>query len=337
MRRLVDSRTGVVTVTAVSAALVGSLVFAALGLLAGPAPGPDPVEAANPGSVAPGPDGSPPLAGPSAGPSAPPSKSSTTGRSLSPGVSGGTPSPSAASHADAPSENLRRLADALRFSYKSTTGAMVAPAGLNLTSPVEISVLWDEGGPRPTRATQDYNNTTGNRSIFLFPAGDGRARAVGSVVTLAERRTDGAVTYAVRSRVTIEPLYDITVSSLVFTLLTDCDLLATDVRLYWLGADGGGGQFRRGMHENESATVTDFARTYREVGQSSNLLVPLIVFYDHDPYDFRGPPGANTNGPLPLGADRTIDFGLSDPENSACVARVRYGVKFQLREYLYIE
>ena len=69
---------------------------------------------------------------------------------------------------------------------------------------------WDELGARPTRATQDYNNTTGNRSLFLFPAGDGSTRKVANVITLSERAANGetTATYAVRSDVTIEPLYD---------------------------------------------------------------------------------------------------------------------------------
>jgi hypothetical protein len=342
MRRLLDRRTGVVvTVTGAGSAVVGLLVFGALGLLAGPAPGPDPVEAANPGSVASGPGGPPPAQSPG-GPSAPSSKSSqssTTGPSWLPGPSGGTPSPSAATHADAPSDNLRRLADALRFAYKSTTGAMVAPAGLNITAPVEISVLWDEGGPRPTRATQDYNNTTGNRSIFLFPAGDGRARAVKSVVTMAERRADGADVYAVRSNVTIEPLYDITFSPVVFTLLTDCEVFETEVKLYRVTPTDGVGLFERSMNEGQSATISDFGQTYREVGQSSNLRTPYFdLINDDGPWgEFPGPPGTNPNPPLPLGEDRTVDVGISERKNSACVGRIRYGIKFQLREYLYLE
>jgi hypothetical protein len=338
-------RAGVLaTVTGVGAGLVGVLVFAVLGLVEGPTHVPDPVEAANPGSVAsdPGRSAPPSRREPPSVPSAPPSRSSTTGPSWSPGPSADTPSPSGGAHADAPTENLRRLAAALRFTYKSTTGAMAVPGGLNLTAAVEISMLWDEVGPRPTRATQDYNNSTGNRSIFLFPAGDGRTRSVASVVTLSERNVDGAAIYAVRSTVTIEPLYDITISPLLFTLVTDCDAIgATEVNIHWLGAIGRGiGTYEQSMHENGSVIVTAFGRTYREVGQSSNIRFPLIVFWDSDPSlgnVFYGAPVANTNPSLPLGEDRQIDVGISDLRNSACVGRVRYGITFQLREYLYLD
>jgi hypothetical protein len=233
MRGPGDRRVGVlVAVTGASALVVAMLVFAVLGFLVGPVEAPNPasapnaVEAANPRSVASGP-GLPSQGEPPSGPSAPASRPSTAGPSWPPGSSAGTRSPSAGAPGDAPSENLRRLAVALRFTYKSTTGLLTVPAGLNLTASVEISMMRDEVGPRPTLATQDYNNATGNRSIFLFPPGDGRARAVASVVTMAERGANGTAIHAVWSNVTIEPLYDITVAA--------------------------------------------FGRSYREVGQSSNL------------------------------------------------------------------
>jgi hypothetical protein len=66
----------------------------------------------------------------------------------------------------------------------------------------------------------------------------------------------------------------------------------------------------------------------------------LIVFWDEDPDPLGGFPAnpvVNTNPPLPLGEDRTMDVGMSDRQNSACVGRLRYGIKYQLREYLYLE
>jgi hypothetical protein len=243
-------------------------------------------------------------------------------------------------HAGAPTDNLRRLATALRVKHKSTTGVMTVAAGLNLTAPVEISVLWDEVGPRPTRATQDYNNAAGNRSLFLFPPGDGRPRRVAVVITLAERLPDAtSAPYAVRTNVTITPLYDVTVSPLRFTLEDDCDLVRdTEILLYWLRPDGSAGQFRWSLIEGQTVSVPGFAATYREAGVSTGLEEPPLKFYEDD-FDggasFHGPPGRTGRALLP-GGNRAVDrytYAINDVQ---CGARYRYDITFQLREYLYL-
>jgi hypothetical protein len=185
MRGLMDRRLGVLaTVAGAAVGLAGALVFAGFGPLAGPESPSNPAEAPNARPAVSDPD-RPNLPGPTSSPSMP-GPSSVPGRSSRPSRTDGGPSASPDAHADAQTENLRRLATALQFKYKSTTAVLRVPAGLNLTASVEISVLWDEAGLRPTRATQDYNNATGNRSLFFFPAAEGRARAVANVVTLAE-------------------------------------------------------------------------------------------------------------------------------------------------------
>jgi hypothetical protein len=338
MRGFTDRRLGLLaTVTGAAVGLVGLLLFAGFGPLAGPEPPSNPAEAANARPAVSNSD-RPDPAGPSSSPSVP-GPSSASGRSSGPSRPEDSPSASAGAYVDAPSENLRRLASALQFKYKSTTAVLRVPAGLGLTAAVEISVLWDEAGLRPTRATQDYNNATGNRSLFFFSVEDGRARPAASVVTLAERRADGEIsgTYAVRSNVSIKPLYDIAVSPLTFTLQLDCDTVgASELHIRWYYPDGERGIHEVSTFEGESYAIAAFGRTYREV-DASNLRVPAIVFYETDvAAGFYGFPDAHGQPLLP-GNDRAVDvmaYARNDPQ---CGARLRFGITLRLREYPYLE
>ena len=332
MRAFRNGRVSVLaTVTGISVGLAGVLLFVRFGPPVG-AESANPAEAANVRSAAGNPR-RPPLGMPSF-PSLPGHRPGSS-PSASAGPSAG---PSAAPLVDAPTENLRKVVAAVRFKYKSTTGVLMVPPGLNLTGPVEISMLWDEGSSRPTRATQNYNNTTGNRSIFLFPAGDGGARPVANILSLRELGVDGAYT-AVRSNVTIEPLYDVTVSPLTFTLLVDCDVaFDTEVILKWRGVSGGVGAYEMSMSREQVRSVAAFGQTYQEVGQSANLQEPTVVFYDDDNIggDFFGYPGASEL-PLVLGKDRTFDRHVHARNYGVCEARIQYSITYRLREYLYLE
>ena len=314
-------------------AIVVAFGVAACGPSAGPDPATNPPGAAGPGSGAPDPVSAPVPS------SSTPSPTRQTTRPSRPGPTGG-PSASANTFADAPSDNLRLLARALQFKYKSTTGVMMVPPNLRLTAPVEISMLWDERGPRPTRATQDYNNATGNRSIFFYPTGNGLRRPVNNVVTLAERTTAGefVATYAVRSNVTIEPLYNIYVSNLQFTLLTDCDPVgASEVFLQWLTPTNDDGEFKASTYQGSTFTITKFAHAYTEVGVSAALQVPVIAFHEEDPGGFYGRPiASNPPDQLLPGSDHSVNVVVNTGDVN-CQARLQYGVVYRFQEYPYLE
>jgi hypothetical protein len=328
MRAFRNRRVSVLaTVTGVGVGIAGVVLFARFGPPVGPESY-DPAEAANASSVA-GDPRKPPAGMPSL-----PFPSLPGGR---PGSS--SSSPSGAPTVDAPTENLRKVVAALRFTYKSTTGVLIVPPGLNLTGTVEISMLWDEGSARPTRATQNYNNATGNRSLFLFPTVDGRTRPVANVLSLREPGVEGAYT-AVRSNVTIEPLYDVSVSPLTFTLEDDCDLAGdSEMLIRWRSPDGRLGQFEVSMSEGQLRTAVDFKQTYQEAGRSTNLQEPTVIYFEDDGAfggDFFGYPTAS-RPPLVLGKDLVVDrYGYAQ-NDVQCGARIKYSITYQLREYLYLE
>jgi hypothetical protein len=145
-------------------------------------------------------------------------------------------------------------------------------------------------------------------------------------------------TYAVRSNVTIRPLYDITVSPLTFTLSLDCDTVgASEIHLRWYYPDGDGGIHEVSTFEGESYTIAAFGRTYREVGQSSDLRVPAVVFYEIDiAAGFHGYPDNHGQLLLP-GGDRAIDVMAYARNDAQCGARLQFGITVRLREYPYLD
>jgi hypothetical protein len=72
------------------------------------------------------------------------------------------------------------------------------------------------------------------------------------------------------------------------------------------------------------------------VGQSSGFRQPTIVFYELDGLaNFYGPPTGDGLLLLP-GTDRSVDRSVY-ARNDSCLGRIRYGITFRLREYLYLE
>src|SRR5689334_17645105 len=74
-------------------------------------------------------------------------------------------------NSNAPTANLKQVANNLQLRVRSVSAVVTLPAGLNLTHPVSVSILF--GGQR---VTQPYNNAAGNRFPATFPANDGSRR-----------------------------------------------------------------------------------------------------------------------------------------------------------------
>jgi hypothetical protein len=308
------------TVTGISLGMAGVLLFVRFG----PPPTPDsaapnPAAAAHARSAA---ANSGSAASTARGPGLPPP----------PGASqNAPPNP----YGDAPTANLKRVANALRWNNKSITAVVTLPAGLNLTAPVDVSILFGAYGPR---ATQTYNNATGNRYVHNFPDRDGLKRPEELIISLMERGANGDNSaYAVRPTVQIEPLYDLSTSPLRFLLVNDCDDVgASEVLLQWLYPDYQPGKFTRGMRGGQSIDIAAFARTYLEVGQSANLKEPKFTFNEEDPGGFYSAPDPSVaSPPLLPGTTRTINLTEYGPR--FCSAQLRYTVTYRLRQYLFLD
>lgn len=140
-----------------------------------------------------------------------------------PGPPGGVAAPpeapaqTPASNDTAPTDGLRRLANAMSIKTRSVTVQVSFPR-LDGTTPTEISIGF--AGPRQT---QEYRFYAGNRFVHSFPVADGRPQRAYVSVTLRELTPEGK-RYSVDTFVDLEPLYDVVLGELILSQTGDCDL-----------------------------------------------------------------------------------------------------------------
>jgi len=242
------------------------------------------------------------------------------------GPSAGTNAPLSGPGADAPSNNLAWIGQAIRTRTKSTTVVVEIPAGIPVTGPVAINVRF--GG---RVVDQTYAAGTGNRILHNYGVG-GPARHETVNVRLVESAT--GLVYAMDLTLTIEPLYDVTIGALHFDELAPCDLIAeADPEIGWRNAEG---KIRNAEPEvvDGTAKVDNFADTYTEVALANGLLLPEVRWWDGDLWlDFHGFNfGAIAEQPLLPTTSRPISW-VQDEADGQCNAAFSYELTVQLRWY----
>ena len=127
---------------------------------------------------------------------------------------------------------------------------------------------------------------------------------------------------------------------MVIELLRDCDLVrASEVRVYWAGPDGHNGKWQADTFGGSTFTLSEFARTFTEVGTSADLREPNIVFYEGDPSTttfFSTHPGQGDRPLLP-GDDHAFDQVILSKGDANCGLWVRHSITYTLREYPFLE
>jgi hypothetical protein len=237
----------------------------------------------------------------------------------------------------APTANLKIVASYLQLKSKSVTVVVTLPAGLGTTNRVDVSVAFDERGPNSQRITQTYSNAKGNRIIANLADGGGQRRQVQIVTSLAEMAPNGSHVgvYAVRSTVNLEPLYDISLGHFHAYLYNDCDSVGdSEPHVYWAHADGQRGDAEVSMSAGEDVPVPNFARTFTEAGQTTNLKLPTFLLWEEDVEvgEFRkSPPVPFT--PLLPGTAHTVAFSLTARNDNSCNVKLSYRITYTLRQY----
>lgn len=259
----------------------------------------------------------------------------------------------------APTANLTAVANALQLRHKSLTTQAYIPPGLRVTQLVEISI----GFYSPTgnnRITQTLSVERGNRFLYNDREGDGRPRQIHVDIALRELQPGGQ--YFTFSRlVDLDPLYDVTISPLKFTLQENCDLVgANEIRFSWWPPDEEHAysdtqrRFSKNTQEKIPFTIQAFAWARSEVNTSVNLLTPGMYFEELDPtYGPSFSPTGSTfiRRKLLPGRTHTLrallpeyDYTFHyDPEAggppytfSGCLAIVEYTTTYTLRLYPYL-
>lgn len=239
-----------------------------------------PAGAGTGGTVAPPAPGTAPE-GQAAGDAAPPS-----GPVIHKGVvfppSTEAPKPTAA----APTAALSSIANATVIRSRSVSTIVTVPAGLPVTDPTEISILFGFSGS--SRMTQIYNPAAGNRFVFNFDAGDGTARTEDVAVSLADRAVAGAH-FGFVAKVPVEALYDATLSPLTFTLVNDCDFdfamlfpQNSEPVIHWGDDRGQDATGELSMRAFNSITINKFARTLTAISVKDNIKAPTLWWDEID-------------------------------------------------------
>jgi hypothetical protein len=166
----------------------------------------------------------------------------------------------------------------------------------NLVTPgtsVAVKVKWGNYA----QSSGYYSNTYGSRFAINFPPNDGSQRWEVINVTMSETTNGRTYTYTAGRSVAIQAIWDVALTPLQFKLLSDCSWIGdSDIQLYFShSAAYGTVDFSLGTGQTHS--VAEFAKTWNEVGVSSDLRVPYIEWADtnfHWSGARLGPPSGQT-------------------------------------------
>jgi hypothetical protein len=235
----------------------------------------------------------------------------------------------------APTANLTKLANAFVQKQKSVTSLITAPAGLNLTKPVTISVSYEGGGT----TNVSYVNGSGNHFLHNFASNNGVAAYRGISVNLDEQvSATQHQLFRIQYLPLVQPLYDVRVSNLAFHLNNDCDWIGdSEPVVQWKDPAGHYGEADFSLGGGDNRTITGFAHTYYEVGQLNQLHTPYVQWWEDDGILSVGAVLPNVTTPnLVFGPSFTVNHNVSELSGQSCSARLSYSVTKTLRWYPYL-
>jgi hypothetical protein len=243
-----------------------------------------------------------------------------------------------------PTDNITKVANAIQIQAKSLNALISIPPGLALSKPVTISIAYIS--PRPAagneRRTQTYSPSVGSKFLYGDPEGDGEARKVHLDITLTEPRPGGGIySFNVPADVMLDPLYDVEISPLIFTLVVGCSNIgANQIDLNWYAPNDSTYRKYQTVHfagqEGERFTIREFAWARAEVSATANLHKVVVWYAETGIHGGFGPfPGPGQENNLVPGKTQTSLAGLVNSSGSTqdCQATLDYTVSYQLRAY----
>ena len=232
-----------------------------------------------------------------------------------------------------PTTNLTRIANSIQFQHKSVTAAVIVPAGLAPTNPVEVSVLFGD-----RRITQSYNSTLGLQLVHDFPDNAGARRSENVLVNLTEQTPTGAIPFHFTQPLPIDPLYDVTLSPLTFRLLSDCHVIGdTEPQIIWRDSTGDHDQ-TVSLGVGDIRQINRFAQHYTEVDLAHGLRKPGLIWMDRGDLPipgtgFDGTPNPRDEGPLLPDTNRAVHFTRDAENDGFCLGEFSYQQTITLHTY----
>ena len=250
-----------------------------------------------------------------------------------------------------PTANLTAVANALKLRHKSLTTLVIIEPNVPVTQPVEISIgYYSPAGVYPPgfqRITQSYGRGTGNRFLNNDPEGDGKVRRMRLDISLREPNPAGQpFTFSLSWQVDLDPLYDVKISPLKFSLIDNCDIVGnSEIRFVWWAPDDPSEKphtFNFTTRTGQLTTISQIAWAHAEVSAPNNLRQLYFYFWEkddvHPSFGFQAPLHATLNNLVP-GKTTVIKGNLTDMANSNkqdCRAYFEYPITYTLRSYPYL-
>lgn len=249
----------------------------------------------------------------------------------------------------APTANLTLVANALRLGYKSLSTLVTVIPNLPVTQPVEISIgYYSPAGNE--RITQSYVRASGNRFLYNDREGDGKPRTITISISLREPKAGGGFeTFAVNWQAPLDPLYDVTIGSFSFDLISKCDAVGkSEILFTWYSPDQQYHKMRFSTRTGTRTTISPFAWARQELSWSHKVLRPSETFYDEDnavteilwnclPSGCGFTVGGNPSSQHLLTGTTTIVKGNLTAMNDNCQAYYEYPMTKTLRWYPYLD
>jgi hypothetical protein len=254
-----------------------------------------------------------------------------------PGVSGGL-----STHRlryDAPTPSLTEIANAFQLRHKSLTTLVTVPPNLPVTRPVEISIGYSSPAG-VQRITQSYVRSTGNRFLYNDPEGNGKPRRMTMSITLSEPNPGGQTfTFPLKIEADLDPLYDVRISPLQFSLISNCDAVGnSEIWLYWQSPDRQILQQHYSARPGQALSLGRFEWARSEISSSQQLLREEVLgFLDEDyvsldqKFSTRIP-----GGPALIPGKTQKVKGNRKAENDSCQLYFEYTINYSLRFYPYL-
>lgn len=240
----------------------------------------------------------------------------------------------------APTDNLTRLANALRFRHKSLSMLVSAPPGLQLTNPINIRVTYNSASSGSRWRQGQYNPTTGYRDFQNDPVGNRYPRRVTIDLLLTEFPPGNQpITFPIKWDVNLDPLFDVTISPMRFKLNSDCDRIGkSEIRFSWTAPDKKLHKKGFSMSKGQTVTINEFAWSRQEVSSSADLYWMQWGFREDDPV---GPFGAWLEGfgpqtikLLPESTTGYVGRTIKESRGQKCSADIAFDMAVSVRQYL---
>lgn len=225
-----------------------------------------------------------------------------------------------------PTQNLTTVGNRLVLKHRSVTTQLQVLPGSAPTAPVMINVTF----PGQPVWTQQYSAIAGNRFLHHFPPLDGMPRRWDVTFELVEQRPSGNISWKRILPVDLVPEFDISVSPLSFTLLSDCDWAGnSEPHITWFNLRGQKFEVELSMDGGETRHVSSFGGLFEKVTAYDGLLEPSVSWYEADFSGAHLGPSPGTTKLFPGGShSRTWD--AKDPD---CTGRLSYTVAFHTWNY----